>query len=80
LFDRNYYLTAYPEVADSGIPPLLHYLFYGFRELRNPSRQFDTGRYLRRHPHAAVTGVNPLLHYILREGARRTQKGFHGVE
>jgi glycosyltransferase involved in cell wall biosynthesis len=65
LFDKSYYLSTYRDVADSGIPPLLHYLFYGFLELRNPSDQFDTEYYLRQHPDVAVDRVNPLLHYVL---------------
>lgn len=67
LFDCNYYLSAYPEVANSGIPPFFHYLFYGYRELRNPSLQFDSGCYLRQHADVEAGDLNPLLHYILTE-------------
>ena len=29
LFDKNYYLKAYPHVEKAGMDPLIHYLFYG---------------------------------------------------
>src|SRR5439155_15674951 len=45
-FDSAYYLRTYPDVARSGIPPLLHYVFRGYLEGRNPSAAFDTKEYL----------------------------------
>lgn len=41
LFDKNYYLKAYPHIAKSGMDPLVHYLFYGYKEDKNPSAQFN---------------------------------------
>ena len=35
LFDKNYYLKAYPHVEKSGMDPLFHYLFYGAGEHKN---------------------------------------------
>ena len=46
LFDKNYYLKAYPHIAKSGMDPLVHYLFYGYKEDKNPSAQFNLKRYL----------------------------------
>jgi hypothetical protein len=40
-FDTNWYLTYYPDVAASGINPLLHYIHHGEREGRRPSILFD---------------------------------------
>jgi hypothetical protein len=37
LFDRNYYLTQYPDIADAKIDPIRHYLEFGVREMRKPS-------------------------------------------
>ena len=46
LFDKNYYLKAYPHIAKSGMDPMVHYLFYGYKEDKNPSAQFNLKRYL----------------------------------
>ena len=37
LFDRDYYLAANPDVATSGMDPLLHFLRYGENESRRPN-------------------------------------------
>lgn len=50
LFDKNYYLKAYPHIAKSGMDPLVHYLFYGYKEDKNPSAQFNLKRYLEEYP------------------------------
>ncbi len=42
LFDRDWYLAAYPDVAAAGIDPLAHFL--GFpAERRHPNALFDAG-------------------------------------
>ena len=69
LFDRQWYLCNYKDVADTGMDPLDHFLEYGAKEGRNPNQVFDTAWYLRRNPDVAKAGVNPLAHYI-RHGAR----------
>lgn len=65
LFDREYYIQENPDVEHSGINPLRHFLFFGWREGRNPSRGFDTLYYLRENPDVKDSGMNPLVHYIL---------------
>jgi hypothetical protein len=45
--------------------PLLHYLFLGFRQGRNPSRTFNTRYYLASYPDVRHGGVNPLLHFVM---------------
>ena len=64
LFDKNYYLKAYPHIAKSGMDPLVHYLFYGYKEDKNPSAQFNLKRYLEEYPEIKRKGLNPLVHYI----------------
>jgi len=64
-FDANYYDSAYPDVARSGVPAWLHYLLSGYKEDRNPSTRFDSAEYYRRHPDVREAGINPLLHYAL---------------
>lgn len=63
VFDREYYLATYLDVAGSGIDPLEHYVRYGAAESRNPSAAFDTGFYLESNPDVRASGINPLSHY-----------------
>ena len=70
-FDRTLYLDAYPDVAESSWPPLLHYLLYGYREMRDPGPAFSSAWYLRRNADVLRQGFCPLLHYAVyghREG------------
>ncbi len=64
LFDEAWYLAEYPDVAESGINPIKHYLRYGATEDRNPSSKFDTAFYLSTNPDIDATEINPLIHYI----------------
>lgn len=62
-FDAQYYLKQYPDVAASGMHPLVHYVRHGAKESRNPSSHFDTHYYLTANPDVANAGMNPLLHF-----------------
>lgn len=64
LFDANYYLATYPDVAASGINPLLHYVRHGAMEGRNPSATFHADGYINRYADVRARGLNPLLHYV----------------
>ena len=61
FFDSAWYLAHYPDVANSGQHPLLHYLQMGAAELRNPHPRFDAAYYVDQHPEAAA---NPLLYHL----------------
>ena len=64
LFDREWYLRTYPDVASAGVDPAVHFLENGWREGRNPSPIFCTSGYLRRHADVAALNINPLIHFI----------------
>ncbi len=64
LFDRNWYLANNPDVAQSGVDPIKHYVQYGAREGRDPSPLFNTQGYLSNYLDVAAAGVNPLEHFI----------------
>ncbi len=64
LFDADWYLTAYPDVAAGGLDPVLHYLEHGAAELRDPGPQFSTAYYLSAYQDLAESGLNPLVHYL----------------
>ncbi len=66
LFDKHYYLAAYPDIREAGVDPLYHYVIQGWKEGRRPSAQFDVDLY-----HALTPGSaseNPLLHLLRRSG------------
>lgn len=71
-FDIEYYLEAYPDIADARIDAFLHFMESGHREGRNPSAGFDTQFYRRRYLGGDL-GQNPLLHWL----AHRGQPGVH---
>ena len=77
-FDRNYYLSQYGDVAQSGSDPLEHFVGAGWRERRNPTPLFDTAYYLASNRDVAASGINPFLHYLetgRRQGRRPNPAG-----
>jgi hypothetical protein len=64
LFDQEWYLSTYQDVAAADVNPTEHYVRFGAAEGRNPSPKFETAYYLQSNPDVAAAGVNPLLHYI----------------
>jgi GT2 family glycosyltransferase len=65
LFAEDYYLKRYPDVKRSNMDPLLHYIFYGFKESRKPNPQFDGNYYLKIYSDVNKSNLNPLIHYSL---------------
>ena len=65
LFDSRWYLDQYPDVAASGVNPLLHYLRFGWKEGRNPGPWFDTSWYTDGCPSLRGGDVNPLVHFLM---------------
>lgn len=63
VFDSEYYLEKYPDIAELGGDPIAHYLKHGASEGRNPSAMFDTRYYLANNPDVKLLGVNPLVHF-----------------
>ena len=73
LFDKQFYLDSYPDVARAGMDPLAHFVLFGARERRQPHPKFDVDYYLTANPDVAAAGVNPLAHY-LRDGWREDRR------
>jgi hypothetical protein len=65
LFDRDWYLAKYPDVAQKQVNPIRHYLTHGAAEMRDPGPHFSTRYYLRTNRDVAEAGMNPLVHYLL---------------
>lgn len=64
LFDREWYLKQYPDVAEMKMDPIKHYLRYGAAEGRDPNAEFSTWGYVDTYPDVAAHGVNPFIHYV----------------
>ncbi|MBP5343786.1 MAG: glycosyltransferase [Alphaproteobacteria bacterium] len=71
-FDKDWYLKKYPDVAAANVDPITHYLHSGWKEGRNPSKQFNTIVYLEKFPELRASNTNPLLHYE-RTGEQKMQ-------
>lgn len=82
LVDISYYLKDNGDIKESGIDPLIHYIYYGFKEGRNPNSEFDGDYYLKKYEDVQKSNLNPLVHYSLYgiyEG-RKTQKSQEDLE
>ncbi|WP_197067126.1 glycosyltransferase [Ensifer sp. ZNC0028] len=64
LFDKDFYLSRYPELGLSGVDTVSHFCERGWREGRWPNPTFDVPYYLKQNPDVAAVGMNPLLHWI----------------
>ena len=65
LLDVGYYLTKYPKVRSSGMDPILHYMYHGFKEEKKPNPDFDPDYYLKVNNDVKNSKLNPLVHYSL---------------
>ncbi len=64
LFDEKWYLSNNPDVAQAQVDPLLHYLFNGGSEGRDPGPNFSSNDYLDLYKDVKASGINPLVHYL----------------
>ena len=65
LFDIGFYLKNNGDVRVSGKDPIIHYLYHGFKEGRQPNPNFDGDYYLETHGDVRNSNLNPLVHYSL---------------
>lgn len=65
LFQNDYYLQRYPDVAKAGGDPLLHYLNFGYKEKRQPGPFFEPDYYMQQVPELKTCKVDPLSHYLI---------------
>lgn len=63
-FDPRWYQGHYPDVAESGVDPVEHYLQTGAGEGRDPGPEFSTRHYVDSYADVAASGMNPLVHFI----------------
>ncbi|MBL1217490.1 MAG: glycosyltransferase [Planctomycetes bacterium] len=65
VFDESEYLCRYPDVATTGMDPILHYLRHGAKEGRRAHLLFDEQWYVSTYPDVAESGMSPLVHFIV---------------
>jgi len=63
-FDSVWYLMKYPDVANSGMEPIEHFVRFGAEEKRNPIEFFDINFYMHRYKDVAKSRMNPYVHYL----------------
>ena len=76
LFDRDFYLETYRDVAAAGVDLVEHYFVYGWREGRRPHPSFDGQWYSRHYADTVQSDENPLVHHLTRgrfEGRRASK-------
>lgn len=64
LFDTEWYLNHYPDVAVLDMDPVEHYVRYGAKLRRDPHPLFDAAWYGRHHADVERAGLDPLLHFL----------------
>ncbi|WP_417582433.1 class I SAM-dependent methyltransferase [Nitrincola sp.] len=73
LFDAQWYLHTYVDVAQAGIDPAFHYAAHGGAEGRDPGPWFSSRNYLQQNPDVARASINALFHFELH--GRREKRG-----
>ena len=63
-FDAKYYRDTNSDLSGSATDLANHYHMHGWKEFRNPGRNFSSLGYMLTYADVAMSGVNPLLHYI----------------
>ncbi len=64
-FDVGFYLRHNPDVAETGIDPVEHFVVSGWREGRDPALSFSVSYYLTANPDVRDLKINPFWHYII---------------
>jgi len=64
LFDEMYYLANNPDIVNTIVAPIQHYLFFGGFEGRDPGPKFSSKWYLDTYSDVRSANINPLIHYL----------------
>ncbi|MDL2271089.1 glycosyl transferase, partial [Methanobrevibacter sp. OttesenSCG-928-I08] len=65
LFDEEFYFNENNNLDEFKKNPLIHYMFFGFKEGKDPSPDFDNAFYLNEYEDANKSNLSPLAHYAL---------------
>ncbi|RIV83513.1 hypothetical protein D2V17_13050 [Aurantiacibacter xanthus] len=75
LFDAEWYLAFYPDVAEAGCEPARHFVTNGAYELRNPGPRFDSFKYHKAHADVTAARMAGFIHYV-RNGRAENRQAF----
>ena len=64
LFDADWYVKEYPDIAKHAQTPVRHYLEEGYLRGYMPNPYFHTQWYLERNDDVRQSGINPAIHYL----------------
>lgn len=64
LFDDDWYLAQYPDLAACNLPPLVHYILSGSMEGRAPGPLFNPKWYEGTYPEAKLSDAGPLSYHF----------------
>lgn len=64
IFDPDWYLAFYPDVARMDSNPARHFVLEGAYELRHPGPGFDSFAYHKAHPDVTAEGIPAFIHYL----------------
>ena len=62
LFDETFYVDTYNYSLD--IDPLLHYIYKGFEENKQPNKDFDNTAYINSDSKIEESSLNPLVYFV----------------
>lgn len=65
LFDLEFYLENINFIGEFKSNPLLHYIYYGGFEKKDPNPNFSSDFYLKRYDNVRLSKLNPLIHYVV---------------
>ena len=63
-FDSDWYADAYPDVGKSNLKPIIHFMKFGAKELRDPGPHFSSKLYLEENTDLQSKKVIPIIHYL----------------
>ena len=64
MFNEKFYVKKYLPKAPE-MNPIVHYIYFGVKEGKNPNKEFDTNFYLNKYKNVKKSKMNPLIHFIL---------------
>ena len=71
LLNIGYYLKNNSDVRISGIDPIIHYIYHGYKEGRKPDPTFDGDYYLEIHYDVKTSNINPLVHTVYMDSKKK---------
>ena len=82
-FDTSFYLSRNPDVAETGMDPIKHFVRQGWKEARDPNGHFSVAYYLAANPDVRDLKINPFWHYVvagMNEGRLARHPGGHKAD